>query len=142
MDERQSAERRPAERTARPLNEAATPATFFVSPHAISQFQKRICPLDGAMASRIIADGVNQAVNVARLPDGNTLRVRTRRPFPYEFRAYVVFDETRRSWVVTTVVRGDSCVTRKQRRKARAGLLGKARADGPATRNPPAGRTD
>jgi hypothetical protein len=56
-------------------------------------------------------------MNFKLLPDGNTLRIRTRRPFPFEFRAFCVFDHARRNWVVTTIVRGDSSVTRKQRRK-------------------------
>jgi hypothetical protein len=43
--------------------------------------------------------------------------VRTVKPFPYEFRAYCVFDHQRGHRVVTTVVRGDSCVTRKRKRK-------------------------
>jgi hypothetical protein len=47
-----------------------------------------------------------------------TLRVRTRRPFPFEFRAFCVFDEARGHFVVTTIVRGDGSVRRKHRRRA------------------------
>ncbi|MGH9837076.1 MAG: hypothetical protein ACRD9Y_28950, partial [Blastocatellia bacterium] len=41
-----------------------------------------------------------------------------RRPFPFEFRAFCVFDEERGHFVVTTIVRGDSNVKRKHKRKA------------------------
>lgn len=92
---------------------------LFVSPHAISQFQQRIAPVEEVKARRVILAGILQAANVRLLPDGNTLRVRTRRPFPFEFRAYCVFDQERGHFVVTTVVRGDSCVTRKRRRQGR-----------------------
>lgn len=93
---------------------------LFVSPHAISQFQQRIAPMEEAKVRRCILAGILQATNVRRLPDGNTLRVRTRRPFPFEFRAYCVFDHDRGHFVVATIVRGDSCVTRKRRRKVEA----------------------
>jgi hypothetical protein len=52
------------------------------------------------------------------LPDGMTLRVRTQRPFPFEFRAYCTFDVERGHLVVTTVVRGDSNITRMHKRRA------------------------
>jgi len=90
---------------------------FFVSPHAVAQFQKRIAPLEGDAALRVISDGIRQAANIAPLPDGKTWRVRTRRPFPYEFRAYYVMDEERGHPVVVTILRGDSNVTRKHRPK-------------------------
>ena len=90
---------------------------FFVSAHAVAQFQSRIAPMEGAIARRVIEDGIRQATNVNVLPDGATLRVRTKRPFPFEFRAYLVFDKERRHPVVTTIVRGDSNVTRKHRRR-------------------------
>ena len=90
---------------------------LFVTPHAVEQFQKRIAPMDTARAQQMILDGISQATNVRVLPDGTTLRVRTRRPFPFEFRAFCVFDVERGHLVVTTIVRGDSNVTRKHRRK-------------------------
>src|SRR2546426_12830022 len=86
-----------------------------VSLHAIDQFRQRIAPVEEAKARRFILAGILQATNVRSLPDGNTLRVRTRRPFPFEFRAYCVFDRERGHFVVTTIVRGDSSVTRKRR---------------------------
>ena len=89
----------------------------FVSPHAINQFRERIAPMDEGKARRVILAGILQATNVIPLPDGNTLRIRTRRPFSFEFRAYCVFDPTRGHFVVTTVVRGDSSVTRKRRQR-------------------------
>ena len=88
-----------------------------VSDHAIAQFQTRIARLDDMSAQRVIRDGIQSAENILALPDGNTLRVRTRRPFPFEFRAYCVFDHARGHFVVTTIVRGDSNVTRARRRK-------------------------
>jgi len=88
---------------------------LFVSPHAIGQFQQRIAPLEVVKARRFILAGILQATNVRLLPDGNTLRVRTRRPFPFEFRAFCVFDRRRGHYVVATIVRGDSRATRKQR---------------------------
>lgn len=90
---------------------------FFVTPHAVTQFQLRIAPLEEAAARDVILAGIRESTNVSVLPDGVTLRVRTRRPFPYEFRAYMVFDERRGHRVVTTIVRGDSSVTRKRRRR-------------------------
>ena len=91
---------------------------LFVTPHAIEQFRQRIAPLDEARARQIILDGIQQATNVRVLPDGETLRVRTQRPFPFEFRAYCVFDAERRHAVVTTIVRGDSNITRKHKRRS------------------------
>jgi hypothetical protein len=90
---------------------------LFVTPHAVEQFQKRIAPLDAVSAHQVILDGISQATNVHVLPDGTTLRVRTRRPFPFEFRAFCVFDVEQGHMVVTTIVRGDSNVTRKYKRK-------------------------
>ena len=90
---------------------------FIVSAHAIEQFQNRIAPLSDAKARRFILAGIRQAVNVRLQPDGTSFRVRTRRPFPFEFRAYCVFDADKLAYVVTTIVKGDSNVTRKQKRK-------------------------
>ncbi len=89
---------------------------LFVTPHAIEQFQHRIAPLVEAKACWFIHEGIRQSYNLKLLPDGDTLRIRTRRPFPFEFRAFCVFDHTRGHWVVATILRGDSNVTRKQRR--------------------------
>ena len=97
---------------------------FFITPHAIEQFQKRIARLSDERAREVIRAGIGQATNVRVLPDGETLRVRTRRPFPYEFRAYCVFDHGRGHRVVTTIVWGDSRATRQ--RKAFARLNGRA----------------
>lgn len=89
--------------------------SLFVTPHAVAQFQKRIAPLGDDAARRVILEGIEQATNVRILPDGATVRVRTRRPFPYEFRAYCVDDQERGHPVVVTILRGDSNVTRKHR---------------------------
>lgn len=94
---------------------------IFVTPHAVAQFQQRIAPMDHAAALQIILEGIQQAPNVRQLPDGLTWRVRTQRPFPFEFRAYCVFDERRGHFVVATVVRGDGSGTRKRRRRDRRG---------------------
>jgi hypothetical protein len=88
-----------------------------ISTHAVEQFQQRIAPMNEARARAFIGAGITQAVNLKLLPDGNTLRIRTRRPFPFEFRAFCVFDEQKQAWVVVTIVRGNSKVTRKQKRK-------------------------
>lgn len=88
-----------------------------VSAHAIEQFQNRIAPMSDAKARRFILAGIRQAVNVRLQPDGTSFRVRTRRPFPFEFRAYCVFDPEKLAYVVTTIVRGDSNVTRKKKPK-------------------------
>jgi hypothetical protein len=90
---------------------------LFVTPHAIEQFRQRIAPMDEAQARQIILAGIQQAANVRVLPDGETLRVRTQRPFPFEFRAYCVFDAKRGHAVVTTIVCGDSNLTRKNKRR-------------------------
>jgi hypothetical protein len=82
----------------------------------VTQFQRRIAPLSRDAAAQVIQEGVQLATNVRQLPDGLTWRVRTRRPFPFEFRAFVVFDLERGHFVVTTITRGDSSVTRKRRR--------------------------
>ena len=91
--------------------------TFGVSDHAVAQFKNRIARLDDARARSVIHGGLRSANNIYLLPDGNTLRIRTRSPFPFEFRAFCVFDHQRGHFVVTTVVRGDSCVTRKRKHK-------------------------
>lgn len=94
-----------------------TIADFFVTPHAVAQFQKRIAPLDDDTALRTITEGITGATNVNVLPDGQTWRVRTKRPFPYGFRAFCVMDQQRGHPVVVTILRGDSSVTRKRRRR-------------------------
>jgi hypothetical protein len=91
-----------------------------VSSHAVEQFQKRIAAMDANKVQRFILDGIRQAENIKLQTDGVSLRVRTRRPFPFEFRAYCVFDPEKLSYVVTTIVRGSSNVTRKQQRKEKA----------------------
>ena len=93
---------------------------LYISAHAVEQFQARIAPMDEARARFFIGAGIRQATNRKLLPDGNTLRIRTRRPFPFEFRAFCVFDEARQGWVVATILRGDNKVTRKQKRRSSA----------------------
>ena len=88
---------------------------LFVSPHAVTQFQKRIASLDDATARSVILAGIESSTDIRVLPDGATLRIRTRRPFPFEFLAFCVFDQARGHQVVTTVVRGDSAATRRRR---------------------------
>lgn len=95
---------------------------FSVSPHAIRQFQSRIAAVEEVKARRFIQAGILQAANRKYLPANakypETWRVRTRRPFPFEFRAFCVYDESRGHFVVTTIAKGDSKVTRKHKRKA------------------------
>lgn len=91
---------------------------LFVSPHAVDQFRQRIAPMSKARALFFICEGIRRSENIKLLPDGNTLRIRTRRPFPFEFRAFIVFDEEYRRPVVATVVRGEGSIRRKQRRRA------------------------
>lgn len=93
---------------------------LIVSAHAIEQFQNRIAPMSDEKAQAFIHDGIRQAVNIKTQPDGTSFRVRTRRPFPFEFRAYCVYDAAKLAYVVTTIVKGDSNVTRKQKQKAQA----------------------
>lgn len=90
---------------------------LFVTPHAVEQFQQRIAPMDADKAQWMILAGIRQSTDVRVLPDGATLRVRTRRPFPFEFRAYCTFDVERGRPVVVTIVRGDSNITRKHKRR-------------------------
>lgn len=94
---------------------------LFISPHAIKRFQEFIAPMNEMQARFFIGAGIEQALNRKLIPANaehpETLRVRTKRPFPFEFRAFVVFDQERGHYVVTTIVRGDSCVTRQQRRR-------------------------
>lgn len=96
---------------------------LFITPHAIEQFQKRIARLGDEQAREVIRARVSQAANVSVLPDGETLRVRTVKPFPYEFRAYCVFDHERGHRVVTTIVWGDSRAKRKRRALARSNAV-------------------
>lgn len=91
--------------------------SLIISAHAVEQFQDRIAPLSDEKAQAFIRDGIGQAVNIKTQPDGTSFRVRTRRPFPFEFRAFVVYDAEKLAYVVTTIVRGESNVTRKQKRK-------------------------
>jgi hypothetical protein len=95
---------------------------LFVTPHAIEQFRQRISPLTDAKARWYIHEGIRLSRNRKLLPDGNTLRIRTRRPFPFEFRAICVFDRERGHWVVTTILHGDSSITRKRKRRAEAAM--------------------
>jgi len=91
---------------------------LLVSLHAVEQFRQRIAPMSEARARFFIREGIRRSMNIKLLPDGNTLRIRTRRPFPFEFRAFIVFDEERQRPVVATVVRGDGSVRRKHSRRA------------------------
>jgi hypothetical protein len=90
---------------------------LLVSAHAIQQFQDRIAPMNDEKVEGCILAGIRQAVNIKLQSDGLSFRVRTRRPFPFEFRAYCVFDPEKLAYVVTTIVKGDSNVTRKHKRK-------------------------
>ncbi len=90
---------------------------FVVSFHAVEQFQARISNLPETVVREIIEDGVKTTDKVKLLPDGGTLRARTRRPFPFEFRAILVFDEEIECPVVTTVLNGDSWKVRKRRNR-------------------------
>jgi hypothetical protein len=91
-----------------------------ISQHAVEQFQSRIAPMTDERARFFIREGIRLSTNIKLLPDGGTLRVRTRRPFPFEFRAFCVFDAARQNWVVATVLRGGYSVTRKHQRRAAA----------------------
>ena len=117
MDEGQSPEGCSTPQTSRGLTAGMAVSDFFITPHAVAQFQKRIAPLDDAAALQVIRDGIHQSANIKLLPDGNTWRVRTRRPFPYEFRAFCVMDADRGHPVVVTILRGDSMMIRRRRRK-------------------------
>ncbi len=88
-----------------------------VSSHAIAQFQQRIARMSETKARRFILEGIRQTANIRLQSDGTSFRVRTQPPFPFEFRAYCVFDESRKHYVVTTIVRGDSKVTRKRKKQ-------------------------
>lgn len=88
-----------------------------VSFHAIKQFQERITQFPEEVVRKIILEGVTNTEKVKLLPDGGTLRIRTRKPFPFEFRAILVYDEGFQCPVVTTVLRGDSWKVRKQRNR-------------------------
>lgn len=94
---------------------------LFVSPHAITQFQERIAPMEESKARLFILAGVLQATNRKLLPANaehpETWRIRTHRPFPFEFRAFCVFDAGLGHFVVKTIVRGDSCVKRQHKRR-------------------------
>lgn len=92
-----------------------------VSFHAVEQFQNRIAKLPEDVVRKIISEGITKSANVKVLPDGRTLRVRTRRPFPFEFRALLVYDEGFDKPVVTTILKGDSWKIRKQRNRVNQG---------------------
>ncbi len=87
---------------------------FIVSFHAVEQFQRRIAKLPTTVVAEIIEEGVRTAQKVRLLPDGGTLRVRTSSPFPFEFRAILVYDEGFECPVVTTILRGASSKTRRK----------------------------
>jgi hypothetical protein len=61
---------------------------LFISPHAVEQFRLRIAPMNEARARFFIGEGIRNATSVKLLPDENTWRIRTRRPFPFEFRGH------------------------------------------------------
>jgi UDP:flavonoid glycosyltransferase YjiC (YdhE family) len=96
-----------------------------VSFHAVGQFRERVADLPETVARKIILEGVRTAENVRLLPDGETLRIRTRRPFPFEFRAILVYDEEFEAPVVTTVLRGDSWKIRKKRARGEKQFFGR-----------------
>lgn len=101
---------------------------LFVSQHAISQFRERIANVEEVKARRFISAGILQATNKKLIEASDkypeTLRVRIQRPFPFEFRAFCIFDVQRGHYVVTTIVRGDSNQTRKRKRKNNFGSSG------------------
>jgi hypothetical protein len=76
-----------------------TPSLFITS-HAVQQFQRCITPMRVPKARRSILEGVRQMTNVELLPDGGTLRIRTSRPFPFEFCAFYVFDQEREGFAI------------------------------------------
>jgi hypothetical protein len=92
-----------------------------ISWHAVEQFQARISLLPEKVVREIIEKGVKTTDKVKLLPDGGTLRIRTRRPFPFEFRALLVYDEEFECPIVTTVLKGDSWKVRKQRNRVNQG---------------------
>lgn len=94
---------------------------LFISAHAVEQFQQRIAPMNEMQARFFIGAGIHQATNRKLIPANaehpETWRIRTKHPFPFEFRALCVFDAERDCHVVKTIVRGDSCVTRQHKRR-------------------------
>ncbi|MBS1791837.1 MAG: hypothetical protein JST85_29290 [Acidobacteria bacterium] len=94
---------------------------LFISEHAIKRFQQYIAPMNEMLARFFIGAGIQQALNRKLIPANAehavTWRIRTKRPFPFEFRAFCVFDLEKQCWVVKTIVRGDSCVKRQQKRR-------------------------
>lgn len=98
--------------------EALAPENLRISDHAVEQFQCRIAALPDHVVRQIILDGITTARSVKVLPEGATVRVRTRRPLPYEFRAIVIYDREGQDSVVATVLRGDSQKVRKLRRRS------------------------
>lgn len=93
-------------------------ANLHISEHAVEQFRKRIAPMSEERTRFFISEGIRYSMNFKIQPDGTSLRIRTRRPFPFEFRAYCVYDAEKLAYVVTTIVRGNSNVTRKQQRQS------------------------
>lgn len=93
--------------------------SLIISAHAVEQFRARIAAMSKAKARLFILAGIQHAQNRKTLPSG-AVRIRTRRPFPFEFRAFCRFDEGRNAFVVATITRGDSCVRRKQKRRENA----------------------
>jgi len=67
----------------------------FITPHAVTQFQRRICTAERRAGVADDYGGRQPGHQRSRLPDGETLRVRNMPPFPYEFRAYCVYDHGR-----------------------------------------------
>lgn len=94
---------------------------LFISPHAVEQFQQRIASMSEAQSRFFIGEGIRRSVNVKLLPDGGPLRVRTRRPFPFEFRAFVVFDRMRHNWwsLLSCAATATSLANSGARRQAR-----------------------
>lgn len=90
---------------------------MWIETHAVEQFQARISQLPEKVVREIIENGVKTTDKVKLLPEGGTLRIRTRRPFPFEFRALLVYDEELEAPVVTTVLKGESWKLRKQRNR-------------------------
>lgn len=83
---------------------------YFITPHAVEQFQKRICPLDYEQALGAIIQGLtHDALPAKRLDSGKGVMVRVRGR--WEFRAIIVAGDDKPA--VATILKSGKSRSRK-----------------------------
>lgn len=83
---------------------------YFVTPHAVRQFQSRVCALDYAAARAAIIEGLRSYRGTPKHLGGGAVGMRVRRP--YDFRVVVASGRRGGCPAVVTVIQSGTGVTR------------------------------